>query len=97
MRRQPDGRLVFRTVGSVSSFGASPMEQHIGIGMATMVDEVRIVWPADPKHAQVLRGLAVDRAFRVREGKAEAEEIPRKAFTLGGHALHPDALMQAMP
>ena len=76
-------RHVFRTVGAVSSFGGNPMEQHIGVGAATRVDEIRIRWPASYAQEQVLRNLAVDQALLVREGVPEAQVSARKAFTLG--------------
>jgi ASPIC and UnbV len=76
-------REVFRTVGAVSSFGANPMEQHIGVGAATRVDEIRIRWPATYAHEQVLRDLSVDQSFLVREDVPAAEVLPRKSFTLG--------------
>ena len=80
-------REVFRTVGAVSSFGGNPTEQHIGVGAATRVDEIRIRWPASYAHEQVLRDLPVDQALLVREGLPTAQEMPRKAFTLGSAPL----------
>ncbi len=90
-------RHVFRTVGSVSSFGGNPMEQHIGVGRASQVDELRIRWPANYAEEQVLRNLPADQTYRVREGSATPDTIPRKPFTLGQHALHPDALQPSAP
>ena len=89
-------RHIFRTVGAVSSFGGNPMEQHIGVGQAGLVDEVRVRWPAASGREQVWRGLAVDRGYRLREGSAAAEPVTRRAFALGQHALHPDALQGSM-
>jgi len=80
-------RKVFRTVGAVSSFGGNPMEQHIGVGAATRVDEIRIRWPASYAHEQVLENLQVDQALLVQEGFANAQVMPRKAFTLGAAPL----------
>ena len=91
-------RHVFRTVGSVSSFGGNPFEQHIGIGKATQIDELHIRWPATYPHEQVLRNLPADHAYRLRERATNPIPIPRKPFTFGEHALHADALHQpAMP
>ncbi|HEU5255607.1 MAG TPA: FG-GAP-like repeat-containing protein, partial [Vicinamibacterales bacterium] len=39
-------RSMYRTVNSGGSFGASPLEQHIGLGKAARVAEVEIKWPA---------------------------------------------------
>jgi FG-GAP-like repeat/ASPIC and UnbV len=80
-------RKVFRTVGAVSSFGGNPMEQHIGVGAATRVDEIRIRWPASYAQEQVLRNLPVDQSMVIREGSAAAEVAPRKAFMLGAARL----------
>ena len=37
-------RSVFRDVNSGGSFGSSPLRQEIGIGQATLIDEVEITW-----------------------------------------------------
>lgn len=90
-------RHVYRTVGSVSSFGGNPFAQHIGVGSATVIDKLSIHWPADGSPAQssrnqVFRTVPVDRTYRVREGAAELETVFVKSFTLGQSPLHPDAL-----
>jgi FG-GAP-like repeat/ASPIC and UnbV len=76
-------REVFRTVGAVSSFGGNPMEQHIGVGSATHVDEIRIRWPASYGQEQVLRNVLVDQALLVREGVFVPQVMSRKTFMLG--------------
>ena len=80
-------RHVFRTVGAVSSFGANPMEQHIGIGIATVVDAVEVRWPASYRQEQVLTGLQADAYYRVREGGAATVPVQRKRFELGAKAV----------
>jgi hypothetical protein len=43
----PSGeRAIHRAVGSVSSFGGSPLRQEIGLGDATAVKRVEVRWPA---------------------------------------------------
>ncbi|HTL67371.1 MAG TPA: CRTAC1 family protein [Lacunisphaera sp.] len=66
-------RAIYRTVGSGGSFGCSPLRQEIGLGSAVAIDRVEITWPVTGK-TQVMRGLAPDRCYRVREGDAKAEE-----------------------
>ncbi len=80
---KPVHRHVFRTVGSVSSFGGSPMLQHIGIGKATTADEVRLRWPASYPREQVLRALPADAAYTVIEGDIVAHPLRQKRFHLG--------------
>ncbi len=84
-------RHVFRTVGAVSSFGGNPMEQHIGVGAAQRVQEIRLRWPDDPTHEQVLRDLAVNQTLLLREGAAPVA-LARKPLTLGATSLHKDAM-----
>jgi hypothetical protein len=64
------------------------MEQHIGVGAATRVDEIRIRWPASYNQEQVLRNLSVDQTWLLREGVPTAQEMSRKPFTLGESPQH---------
>ena len=76
-------RQVFRTVGAVSSFGGSPMLQHIGIGRATAVDEVRLRWLSSYPREQVLRALRADAAYTIVEDDAVAHPLQQRRFHLG--------------
>lgn len=76
-------RHVFRTVGSVSSFGASPMQVHIGLAGAEIVDEVRVRWPASPGVDAVYRALKANASYRLVEGDAEPHPVARRTFHLG--------------
>ena len=60
-------RHIFRTVGFGSSFGGNPLEQHIGIGPASVVNEVVVTWPASGV-ADHIRNVPVDRRYMLREG-----------------------------
>ncbi len=83
-------RHVFRTVGAVSSFGGNPLEQHIGVGAATRIDELRIRWPANYTHEQIFRSLAVDQTQMIREGNNTPTLVPKKTITLGATSIHKD-------
>jgi hypothetical protein len=63
------------------------MEQHIGVGAATRVDEIHIRWPASYTQEQVLRNFAVDQALLVREGVPAVQEVRRNTFILGASPL----------
>lgn len=68
-------RVLYRTVGSGGSFGASPLRQEIGLGDATGIDSVEIVWPA-PGPTQEIGSLSLDSRYHVREGSAPVV-VPR--------------------
>jgi hypothetical protein len=61
---------VHRHVTSGSSFGANPLEQHIGLGKADKVATLEIYWPASGT-TQVFRDVPVNRVIEVREGASE--------------------------
>jgi hypothetical protein len=39
-------REIHRTVGSGGSFGAHPLEQHIGLGESAKIESIEVRWPA---------------------------------------------------
>jgi hypothetical protein len=74
-------RRIYRTVGYGSSFGSNPVRQHIGIGTATVVDEIEINWPVS-KSVQRFSHVAADQAFHIVEGKNTLTPIHYKSFVL---------------
>lgn len=54
---------------------------HFGLGEAGTIDEVTIDWPGAARER--LGVLAVDRAYRVREGAGTAVSLPPRAVRLG--------------
>ncbi|HMF12763.1 MAG TPA: CRTAC1 family protein, partial [Gemmataceae bacterium] len=61
-----DPATIYRHVTSGSSYGANPLQQHIGIGKATKVDTLEIYWPTSDTR-QVFRDVAVDQAIEITE------------------------------
>ncbi len=87
-------RSIYRAVGSVSSFGGSPMRQHIGVGQAQEIREIEVLWPAS-RTRQVFHDIAVDRAYGVKEDASALEPVALKSFEFGktkiAEALHQHA------
>jgi hypothetical protein len=59
-------RTFYRHVSTGSSFGANPLEQHIGIGAATHLAALEIHWPTSGT-TQVFRDVAADQRIQVDE------------------------------
>ncbi|MEO2090745.1 MAG: CRTAC1 family protein [Gemmataceae bacterium] len=59
-------RTVYRWVSSGSSFGANPLEQHIGLGKADRVAEVEVYWPTSDT-TQVFRDLPANQGIEITE------------------------------
>jgi hypothetical protein len=76
-------RTVHRTVNSGGSFGASPFEQHFGLGRAAGTVDVDIRWPASGTR-QSFRAVAKNQIIEVREGAQRYAPIARPAQPLGG-------------
>ncbi|HEY3177087.1 MAG TPA: CRTAC1 family protein [Candidatus Polarisedimenticolia bacterium] len=73
-------REIHRAVGSVSSFGGSPLlRQEIGLGDATRIVELLIWWPKSGLR-QTLRDVPIDSFVEVTEGSSEIKRLPLKRF-----------------
>ena len=80
----PEGtRRIHRRAGTGGSFGSNPLRQEIGLGPATRIESVEIRWPGSGIIDR-LTGLALDRAYRIREGAGIAEPLERPRIRLGG-------------
>jgi len=70
-----DGRQLFRTVGTGGSFGASSLQQEIGLGKAK-IEQVRIAWTSGKE--QLFSKVAHNQKIRILEGKKKIELVPYK-------------------
>jgi hypothetical protein len=76
-------RSVHRHVTSGGSFGANPLEQHLGLGSATSVDVLEVTWPRTGR-TQTFRDVAADQRIVITEGTDAIEVVPLRASELGG-------------
>jgi len=81
-------RRIYRDAGSVSSFGGNPFRQHIGVGKATVVEQVAVRWPVSGK-VDRLRNVPVDHNFHLREGSGKFDELHWKSFEIGKTKIAP--------
>jgi hypothetical protein len=78
----PRGRReVHRAPGSVSSFGGSPARQEIGLGDATAVERLEVLWPVSGLR-QVFEDVPLDGFVEVREGQDDLVRINLPALDL---------------
>jgi tetratricopeptide (TPR) repeat protein len=76
-------RSIYKTVGSGGSFGANPMEQHIGLGKSAKISSVEIWWPVSNTR-QKFSGVAVNQFIEVKEFAKEYVRLKRTEVQLGG-------------
>jgi hypothetical protein len=88
IREAGKARNIYRTVGYGSSFGGNPLRQHIGVGKAAKIDEIKVFWPTSGL-TQTFRDVAVDRAFHIREGESRLVPVQYKRFSFQAAISHP--------
>jgi hypothetical protein len=76
-------RSIYRTVGQTSSFGANPMEQHIGLGHHARILSLGIKWPVSQSE-QEFTDVATDQFIAIKEFDKAYTKLDRKPFHLGG-------------
>jgi tetratricopeptide (TPR) repeat protein len=75
-------RSIYRTVGSGGSFGASPLQQHIGLGKSAKILRLEIDWPVS-KTKQVFTNVQKNQFLEITEFAEAYEQLDRKPFRLG--------------
>jgi tetratricopeptide (TPR) repeat protein len=78
-------RNIFRTVGDSSSFGANPMEQHIGLGHHAVIQNVDIFWPTSKTH-QHFENVAADQYLEIKEFASAYIKLDRPPVQLSSHS-----------
>lgn len=79
VRRGGAERTIYKYVNSGGSFGANPLRQTIGLGDASSITKLSVVWPTS-QTAQNFADVQPDRFYRITEGSDQLEELDRKAF-----------------
>jgi hypothetical protein len=76
-------RTIWRTVGSGGSFGANPMEQHIGLGPDARITSLEIWWPSSKTRQKFLQ-VGKNQFIEVKEFARTFTKLDRHSFQLGG-------------
>ena len=72
-------RAIHAVVGSGGSFGASSLEQEMGLGRAKAIESVEVWWPASGIR-QRFEDVPLDKAIEIVEGEDEYTVIERRGF-----------------
>ncbi|WP_051935779.1 CRTAC1 family protein [Salegentibacter sp. Hel_I_6] len=67
-------RSIFHTVGSGGSFGSSTLRAQIGLGKASKINQVKVLW-AGSGTKQLFRNLRLNTFYKITEDKGEAERL----------------------
>jgi hypothetical protein len=89
-----DVRSIYRTVGSGGSFGASPLEQHIGLGHGATIRSVEVFWPVSGTH-QTFTSVGKNQFLEIKELSNEYARLDRKPVHFGSVAAVATASISA--
>jgi hypothetical protein len=76
-------RAIYRTVSSGGSFGASPLQQHIGLGKSARKVDVEIRWPTSGTE-QHFSDVKKNQSLEIKEFAQGYVVLERKRVRLGG-------------
>jgi tetratricopeptide (TPR) repeat protein len=82
-------RAIYSTVGSQSSFGGSPLRQHIGLGKSAQIQQIEIRWPGNPA-PQTFSKVSKNQFIEIKEFATEYTKLDYRPYRLGG-PNRPDA------
>ncbi|MFQ5705231.1 MAG: FG-GAP-like repeat-containing protein [Gemmatimonadales bacterium] len=75
-------RAVYATVSSGGSFGASSLQQEIGLGGALVVVQLEVSWPSTGRR-QIFSDVPADRFIEIEEGVDTVRVVTRRRIPLG--------------
>ncbi len=76
-------RSIYRTVDSGGSFGASPLQQHIGLGRNARIASLEVYWPAS-KTRQIFHEVSKNQYVEIKEFSNDVKKLNRTP--IGQHA-----------
>jgi len=77
-------RSIYRTVGSGGSFGASPLQQHIGLGKSARIARIEVSWPGGNRTPQTFTNVGKNQFLEIKEFATEYTKLERPPVHLGG-------------
>lgn len=81
-------RVVYRDVNSGGSFGSSSLRREIGIGQATVVDEIEITW-SKSRQKQVFKNIQPNQLIKIKEGINTTTTVPLEKLDFSKGAKMP--------
>ena len=75
-------RSIYRTVGSGGSFGANPIQQHLGLGKSAKIAKIEVWWPASNSR-QSFANVEKNQFVEIKEFGKNYVKLDRKSFKLG--------------
>ena len=78
-------KTIHRVVSTGGTFGASSLQQEIGLGKAKRLVSIEVIWPNQEETVQKFENIKLNSRAKLIEGKQEVEYLKNKAITLKRH------------
>ncbi len=82
---------IHRVVNTGGSFGSNPLRLEIGLGDCDPEINVLVMWPDKARSKTELSGIAVNKAYKIKQADSSIEPLNVKNYTFkkdGGHHHH---------
>ena len=80
-------RKIFREVNSGGSYGASTLQLHVGLGQASVIDQIEVYWPVSARHRH-FKQVPVNNAYSIVEDQETITRIDFAPVSLAGDTAH---------
>ncbi len=74
-------RKVYHTVGTGASFGGNSLMAEMGLGKATSIQSLEIIWPNSARSTSVFSSVAANRVIKISEGTDDIQTLDLGALT----------------
>lgn len=83
-------RKVYHTVGTGASFGGNSLLAEIGLGKASKIESLEVIWPNKARSTSLFKSVAVNAVISIKEGEDEIKPTALGAlsFTKQAHQHH---------
>jgi hypothetical protein len=81
-------RSIYRWVGSQSSFGGSPLRQHIGLGKSAEILKIEVKWPGSLTE-QTFTNVDKNQFIEIKEFAPQYTRLNYRPYRLGGPNRRP--------
>ena len=74
-------REIYTTCSTGGSFGSSSIQQEIGLGDATRIQAIEIVFPDGKNKVETYKNLELNNVYRLKQGDLLPKRLERKTFS----------------
>ena len=78
-------RSIYRSINTGGSFGANPLQEHIGLGAFKKIDKIEIFWPTSNTN-QVFSNISADQSIVIKEGDESFKKVNNISFLIDGYS-----------